>query len=74
MILFWVAASEHGRLGCRSAFYLWGMLLGALLISQFWTLANGHLRSAAGEAVCFGFIGGGVMLGGMPSAPVSPRQ
>src|SRR5215204_3584132 len=46
------------------AFYLWGLLLGILLISQFWTLANGIYDPRQAKRL-FGFIGGGVMLGGM---------
>src|SRR5829696_4151945 len=46
------------------AFYVWGALLGILLISQFWTLANGIYDPRQAKRL-FGFIGGGVMLGGM---------
>ena len=45
------------------AFYVWGALLGILLISQFWTLANGIYDPRQAKRL-FGFIGGGVMLGG----------
>ena len=46
---------------------MWGLLLGALLISQFWTLANGIYDPRQAKRL-FGFIGGGVMLGGMTGA------
>ena len=46
------------------AFYVWGALLGILLISQFWTLANGIYDPRQAKRL-FGFVGGGVMLGGM---------
>jgi ATP:ADP antiporter, AAA family len=45
-------------------FFVWGNLLGVLAISQFWTLANGIYDPRQAKRL-FGFIGGGVMLGGM---------
>ena len=54
------------------AFYVWGALLGILLISQFWTLANGIYDPRQAKRL-FGFIGGGVMLGGMTGSG-SPRS
>ncbi len=44
-------------------FYVWGALLGILLISQFWTLANGIYDPRQAKRL-FGFVGGGVTLGG----------
>ncbi|HEV3141019.1 MAG TPA: Npt1/Npt2 family nucleotide transporter, partial [Vicinamibacterales bacterium] len=52
------------------AFYLWGLLLGVLLISQFWTLANGIYDPRQAKRL-FGFIGGGVALGGMSGAGIT---
>src|SRR5687767_9835242 len=49
------------------AFYIYGMLLGILLISQFWTLANGIYDPRQAKRL-FGFVGGGVALGGMTGA------
>ena len=49
------------------AFYVWGLILGILLISQFWTLANGIYDPRQAKRL-FGFIGGGAMLGGMTGA------
>ena len=46
------------------AFYVLGLILGILLISQFWTLANGIYDPRQAKRL-FGFVGGGVMLGGM---------
>jgi HEAT repeat protein/CRP-like cAMP-binding protein len=46
------------------AFYFLGLVLGILLISQFWTLAN-ELYDARQAKRVFGFIGGGASLGGM---------
>ena len=49
------------------AFYLLGLILGLLLISQFWTLANDIYDARQAKRV-FGFIGGGSSLGGMTGA------
>lgn len=46
------------------AFYLLGNILGILLISQFWTLAN-DIYDARQAKRLFGFIGGGASLGGV---------
>ena len=48
-------------------FYLLGLILGILLISQFWTLANDIYDARQAKRV-FGFIGGGSSLGGMTGA------
>jgi ATP/ADP translocase/HEAT repeat protein/CRP-like cAMP-binding protein len=48
----WVAAS----------FYFFGLILGVLLISQFWTLAS-DIYDARQAKRLFGFIGGGASLG-----------
>ena len=45
-------------------FYIFGLILGILLISQFWTLAN-ILYDPRQAKRMFGFIGGGAPLGGM---------
>lgn len=45
------------------AFYFFGLILGILLISQFWTLANDIYDPRQAKRV-FGFIGGGASLGG----------
>ncbi|HEU4939015.1 MAG TPA: Npt1/Npt2 family nucleotide transporter [Vicinamibacterales bacterium] len=49
------------------AFYLWGVLAGSLLISQFWSLANDIYDARQAKRV-FGFIGGGASLGGIVGA------
>ncbi len=46
------------------AFYFLGLILGILLISQFWTLAN-VVYDARQAKRLFGFIGGGAPLGGI---------
>ena len=48
-------------------FYLLGLILGILLISQFWTLANDVYDARQAKRI-FGFIGGGSSLGGMTGA------
>ncbi|MBM3789942.1 MAG: cyclic nucleotide-binding domain-containing protein, partial [Acidobacteria bacterium] len=45
-------------------FYFFGLILGILLISQFWTLAN-VVYDARQAKRLFGFIGGGAPLGGI---------
>jgi ATP/ADP translocase/CRP-like cAMP-binding protein/HEAT repeat protein len=63
MLGFWVLfQTESGSVSV--AFYVWGALLGILLISQFWTLANAIYDPRQAKRL-FGFVGGGVMLGGM---------
>lgn len=63
MILFWVLFGTKQE-WVSVAFYVWGALLGLLLISQFWTLANGIYDPRQAKRL-FGFVGGGVALGGM---------
>lgn len=46
------------------AFYVVGLILGVLLISQFWTLANVVYDPRQAKRL-FGFIGGGAPLGGV---------
>ena len=69
MLLFW-ALFKTGAEWVSVAFYLWGLILGALLISQFWTLANGIYDPRQAKRL-FGFIGGGVMLGGATGAGIT---
>jgi AAA family ATP:ADP antiporter len=51
------------------AFYLFGQILGLLLISQFWTLAN-EVYDARQAKRLFGFIGAGASLGGAAGATI----
>jgi ATP/ADP translocase/CRP-like cAMP-binding protein/HEAT repeat protein len=69
MMGFWVLFQGGGE-WVSVAFYLWGLLLGVLLISQFWTLANGVYDPRQAKRM-FGFIGGGVALGGMTGAAIT---
>jgi AAA family ATP:ADP antiporter len=66
MVGFW-ALFQTGASWIPVAFYVWGNLLGILLISQFWTLANGIYDPRQAKRL-FGFIGGGVLIGGMTGA------
>ena len=66
LVGFWVLFQQP-REWVSVAFYVYGMLLGILLISQFWTLANGVYDARQAKRL-FGFIGGGVSLGGATGA------
>ena len=66
IILLLVAFSVLLRTGSdivTVAFYVFGLILGVLLISQFWTLAN-DVYDARQAKRLFGLIGGGASLGG----------
>ncbi|HEX6974746.1 MAG TPA: Npt1/Npt2 family nucleotide transporter [Vicinamibacterales bacterium] len=52
------------------AFYVMGLILGVLLISQFWTLANIVYDPRQAKRL-FGFIGGGAPLGGIAGAALA---
>jgi ATP/ADP translocase/HEAT repeat protein/CRP-like cAMP-binding protein len=69
MLIFWALFGRGGD-WVSVGFYLWGLLLGILLISQFWTLANGIYDPRQAKRL-FGFIGGGVALGGMTGAGIT---
>jgi AAA family ATP:ADP antiporter len=66
MLGFWLLFQTGGE-WVSVGFYIWGLILGILLISQFWTLANGIYNPRQAKRL-FGFIGGGVALGGMTGA------
>ncbi len=68
LIGFW-AAFRVGVAGTAVAFYLVGQILGLLLISQFWVLANDVYDARQAERL-FGFIGGGASLGGVAASAV----
>ena len=69
LITFW-ALFQTGQVWVSVAFYVWGQILGLLLISQFWTMAN-VLYEARQAKRLFGFIGGGAPLGGMAGSAVA---
>jgi ATP:ADP antiporter, AAA family len=66
LVVFW-ALFQTGQAWVSVAFYLFGLLLAVLLISQFWTLANDIYDPRQAKRL-FGFIGGGASLGGMTGA------
>ncbi len=66
MVGFW-ALFQIGGDWVSVAFYLWGFMLAILLTSQFWTLANGIYDPRQAKRL-FGFIGGGITLGGATGA------
>jgi AAA family ATP:ADP antiporter len=66
LVAFWVLFRTAGS-WVSVGFYLLGLILGILLISQFWTLANDIYDARQAKRI-FGFIGGGSSLGGMTGA------
>ncbi|HEX9190152.1 MAG TPA: Npt1/Npt2 family nucleotide transporter, partial [Vicinamibacteria bacterium] len=66
LVAFWFLFRNAGD-WVSVGFYLLGLILGILLISQFWTLAN-DIYDARQAKRLFGFIGGGSSLGGMTGA------
>lgn len=62
VVLFWVLFRTGGA-WVSAAFYVMGLTLGVLLISQFWTLANDVYDPRQAKRL-FGLIGGGASLGG----------
>ena len=69
LVVFW-ALLRTGAPWVTVAFYFFGLILGVLLISQFWTLAN-DLFDARQAKRLFGFIGGGASLGGALGAAMT---
>lgn len=63
LVGFWFLF-QTGAVWASAAFYVMGLLLGVLLISQFWTVANLVYDPRQAKRL-FGFIGGGAPLGGM---------
>jgi ATP:ADP antiporter, AAA family len=63
LVAFWFLFRTGGS-QVSVAFYLLGLILGLLLISQFWTLANIVYEPRQAKRI-FGFIGGGASLGGI---------
>jgi AAA family ATP:ADP antiporter len=62
LVLFWFLF-HTGSASVSVGFYFLGLIMGILLISQFWTLANEIYDPRQAKRV-FGFIGGGSCLGG----------
>ena len=72
LIGFWVLF-QTGQVWTSTAFYLFGQIMGLLLISQFWTLANDVYDPRQAKRL-FGFIGGGASLGGIAGSAVLAFQ
>jgi len=69
LVAFW-ALLRTGAVWVGVAFYVLGLILGLLLISQFWTLANDIYDPRQAKRL-FGFIGGGASLGGALGAGIT---
>ena len=69
LVVFW-ALLRTGAAWVTVAFYFFGLILGILLISQFWTLANDIFDARQAKRL-FGFIGGGASLGGALGAAMT---
>ena len=69
LVVFW-ALLLTGAAWVTVAFYFFGLILGVLLISQFWTLANDVFDARQAKRL-FGFIGGGASLGGALGAAMT---
>ncbi len=69
LVLFWFLFRTDAD-WVSVAFYVLGLVLGILLISQFWTLANDIYDPRQAKRL-FGFIGGGASLGGAMGAALT---
>jgi ATP:ADP antiporter, AAA family len=70
LLLFWFLFTTIGQDWIAVAFYVLGLILAVLLISQFWTLANDIYDPRQAKRL-FGFIGGGSSLGGATGAALT---
>jgi AAA family ATP:ADP antiporter len=70
LVLFWFLFTTIGQEWIAVAFYILGLILAVLLISQFWTLANDVYDPRQAKRI-FGFIGGGASLGGASGAAIT---
>ena len=68
VMIFWLVWGDSSWVS--AAFYVFNRMLGILLISQFWTLANDVYDPRQARRI-FGFIGGGASLGGATGAGVT---
>ena len=69
LVAFWVWF-QTGSQWASTGFYFFNLMLGILVISQFWTLANSIYDPRQAKRV-FGFIGGGSSLGGIAGSSLS---
>ncbi len=70
LVVFWLLFTQVGSEWVSVGFYLYGLVLGILLISQFWTLANDIYDPRQAKRL-FGLIGGGASLGGALGAAIT---
>ncbi len=70
LVTFWMLFTRFGADWVSVGFYLYGLILGILLISQFWTLANDIYDPRQAKRL-FGLIGGGASLGGATGAAIT---
>ena len=63
LVMFWFLF-QTGNWMVAAGFYFFGLIMGILLISQFWTLAN-EIYDPRQAKRLFGFIGAGSSLGGI---------
>ncbi len=71
LVTFWFLFRSGGA-WVPVAFYVTGLILGILLISQFWTLANLVYDPRQAKRL-FGFIGAGAPLGGIAGSLLTVR-
>ncbi|MEN3338731.1 MAG: hypothetical protein V7647_2407 [Acidobacteriota bacterium] len=69
LLAFWFLFQSNAT-WVSVAFYVAGLFLGLLLISQFWTLANVVYDPRQAKRL-FGFIGGGAPLGGIAGSALA---
>jgi ATP:ADP antiporter, AAA family len=69
LVAFWIWF-ESGSQWASTGFYFFGLILGILVISQFWTLANEVYDPRQAKRI-FGFIGGGASLGGIAGSSLT---
>ena len=67
LLLFWLLFTTVGSDWVAVGFYILSLIVGILLTSQFWTLANDVYDPRQAKRL-FGFIGGGASLGGAMGA------
>lgn len=70
LVLFWFLFTTVGADWVAVGFYILSLILGILLTSQFWTLANDVYDPRQAKRI-FGFIGGGSSLGGATGAALT---
>ena len=69
LVVFWLWF-QSGSAWASTGFYFFGLILGILVISQFWTLANEVYDPRQAKRI-FGFIGAGSSLGGIAGSSLA---